>query len=198
MSQETSYPLELAGDLGVHQQLIAKHLKVMEEAEVVEAKKKSSPYGPDRRMYGLTKSVSLSVDFAPHFYGSRLSALQDVVARSKYGRVEEFRGRLDKLCGRDTGADGINPFADLIADIDKSVEDLDNERTLLLYLRSLSMRAAKESIQGKDITPGERMIIHHILNRNHRTVSDIAEDLDIRKEMVKQMLDRLRATYILR
>ncbi|MGQ9719024.1 MAG: ArsR/SmtB family transcription factor [Nitrososphaerales archaeon] len=198
LSQEPSYPLQLSGSLGIHQPLITKHLKVMEEAEVVEAKTESSPYGPNRKMYHLNKSMSLMIDFSPDLYSVRMSSFEDVSLPSKYKASGEFRDRLDDISKKDRHLEGINPYVDLIADIDRRVVELEGERTVLLYLRSLAMRAAKEDIKGRNISLRERMVTYHILNDNERTVRNISGSLDMREEVVKRIIDRLREDSILR
>ena len=94
LSQEASYPLELSADLQMHQQLITKHLKMMEKAEVVEVTKESSPYGPDRRMYSLAASVSLSIDFSPDLYNTRMFSLDEVSMSPKHEVAVDLRDRL--------------------------------------------------------------------------------------------------------
>jgi len=197
LSEDTSYPLELSGDLGIHQQLISKHLKVMEEADVVEATKESSPRGPDRRIYGLTKSVSLAIDFSPDLYGARITAFREISVASRNSEVGEFTERFDTLRSRKSRFRGISPFAELIADIDRNVETIEKKRTALLQFRSLVMHVAKENIRGKSISAHERSVIHHILNRNEKEIGDIARNLDLRKEVVTQIFAKLRASSIL-
>lgn len=198
LSQEPSYSLELAGQIGAQQQLVAKHLKVMEEADLVEASREASPRGPDRRMYGLTKSVSLTIDFSPELYGAHMLSLENVPLSSRHEEAREFEERVNRLSGETRLQAGINPYAELIADIDRRVEELDAERAVLLRLRSHAMRAAKDNILGRAASPRERLVIYHILNRNERRASEISKSLDIKKEIIARILDRLRAASILR
>ncbi|MCS7117094.1 MAG: ArsR family transcriptional regulator [Nitrososphaerota archaeon] len=192
LSQEPSYPLEISEDLGIYQPLVSKHLKVMEEAEVVEAKTESSPYGPDRKMYYLAKAVSLTVDFSPDLYNVSVSSLQRVTLPKSIG---EFKDRLDHLTSE---YHTLDQFADLIADLDRRIAELEKERAALLHLRSLAMRAAKESIKGKPISFIERMIAYHILNKNERTVREISKSLNIKEDVVKRVLDQLVKRSIIR
>ena len=196
LSESPSYPLEISGDLGVHQQLITKHLKVMEDAEVVDSEKESSPHGPDRRMYDLTKSMSLTIDFAPDLYAARMFSFEDA-ALSQPESLGELNDQLDHL-SKIKPIDGINPFAKLIADIDKRVDELEVERVVLLNLRSMVMREAKECIKGKGVSLTESKIIHHILNNNQVKPREISGSLDMGEEVVTRILDRLKEKSILR
>ncbi len=53
LSQEPSYPLQLSKELGVGQQLIAKHLDALEDAGIVASSLEPSPIGPSRKEYAL-------------------------------------------------------------------------------------------------------------------------------------------------
>jgi len=197
LSQESGYPLELAAELGLHQQLITKHLKVMEGAEIVEAKRESSPVGPDRRVFELTRSVSLKIDFSPDLYDARMLSLDEVSAASKDPRAAEFRERLDHISASGKPA-GINPYAQLIADIDRRVSELEMEQAVLLHLRARVMRAAKESFFGKEVSLREKMIAYYILNSNVTNPGTIAESLEMRREVITGIVERLREASILR
>lgn len=192
LSQEPSYPLEISEDLGIYQPLVSKHLKVMEEAEVVEAKTESSPYGPDRKVYYLAKAVSLTVDFSPDLYNIRMSSLQRVPLPKSIG---EFKDRLNHLSMKHHTLD---QYAELIAELDRRIVELERERAALLHLKSLAMRAAKESIKGKQVSFIERMIAYHILNKNERTVREISKSLNVSEDLVKRVLDQLMKKAIIR
>jgi predicted transcriptional regulator len=116
-------------------------------------------------MYGLTKSVSLTIDFSPDLYDARLLSFEDISLNSKRGIMGEFRDRVEHLSKKDRKFEGVDQFEKLMADIDKKIDVLEGERTVLLYLRSRVNRAAKESIQAKDLPLRDKMIISRILNR---------------------------------
>lgn len=196
LSQESSYPLELSGDLSLNQQLITKHLKVMEEARVVEAEREASPYGPARRMYSIAKSISLTIDFSQDLYGEHMYSFGDASLSSKSNTADEFEDRLANLSMRTP--ESIDPFAELIADVDRRIDELEGERAELLHIRRIVMRAAKENVRGKDASLKERMVVYHVLNRDVKNANRISETLDERKDTIAQVLDRLRNKSILR
>jgi predicted transcriptional regulator len=138
------------------------------------------------------------IDFSPDLYNVRLSSFEDIPLPSKYQTSGEFRDRLDDISKKDRRLEGINPYVDLIADIDRRIGELEDERTVLLYLRSLAMRAAKEDIKGRNMPLRERMVAYYILNDNERTARNISGSLDMREEAVKRILNRLREESILR
>src|SRR5580704_12747238 len=71
LSQEPCYALQLSKELGLGQPLVAKHLSIMEKAGVVTSALESSPNGPERRRYSLAKSISITMDMAPHLFMER-------------------------------------------------------------------------------------------------------------------------------
>jgi predicted transcriptional regulator len=195
LSKESSYPLELSSDISVNQQLISKHLKVMEEADLVEAEKVSSPYGPERRVYRLTKSMSVTLDIAPDLYSARISFLNSIPPNSRIHEKEELEYRLNSLSMRKN--ETIDQYSDLIAEIDMKIGKLDKERTMLLGFRNKVMREAKESLQEQNISLREKMVIYHYLDKNKKDVNEISKSLDIRRERVLHILGRLRDESII-
>src|SRR4029077_14640660 len=71
LSQEPCYALQLSKELGLGQPLVAKHLALMEKAGLVTSALESSPNGPERRRYSLAKSISITMDVAPHLFKER-------------------------------------------------------------------------------------------------------------------------------
>jgi predicted transcriptional regulator len=195
LSQESSYPLELSNDLGVNQQLVTKHLKVMEESQIVDTEKESSPYGPSRRVYSLAKKMSLALDIAPDLYTIRVTFTGIETARTRSNIGREYEDQFKSIIRKNNLT--IEPFAELIAEVDEQIEELDTEREDLLKLRNIIMRKAKENILGRNIPIGERMIAYHYLDRNEKNAKKISRNLELRQEKVNYLLNRLRNESIL-
>jgi predicted transcriptional regulator len=195
LSQESSYPLELSNDLGVNQQLVTKHLKVMEESQIVDTEKESSPYGPSRRVYSLAKKMSLALDIAPDLYTTRVTFTGIETARTRSNIGREYEDQFKSIIRKNNLT--IEPFAELIAEVDEQIEELDTEREDLLKLRNIIMRKAKENILGRNIPIGERMIAYHYLDRNEKNAKKISRNLELRQEKVNYLLNRLRNESIL-
>ncbi len=149
-------------------------------------------------MFGLTRGVSLTIDFSPDLYGAHMFPLGEPQVSHKLDEAGELRERLESISGKERGFEGVNPYAELIAEIDHRISQLDSERMVLLHLRCQAMRAAKESIMSTGVSFKERFVLYHVLNRNVRTARDIANGLDMRREVVARILDKLREESILR
>ncbi|MEM1994707.1 MAG: helix-turn-helix domain-containing protein [Nitrososphaerales archaeon] len=198
LAHEPSYPLEISSDLGVNQQLVTKHLKVMEAAEIVEATRASSPYGPDRRIYELAKSVSLTIEFSPDLYAEQITTFQNIQYPRKNEQLEEFEQRFDTLLSKRSYRSELNDYAKLIADIDRRLNELDKEKAALLQLRCSVIRVAKEIIQGTPLSLKERIVAYHILNSNIWAAKVLSERLNLREETVQQILQRLKEINLIK
>jgi ArsR family transcriptional regulator len=76
LSQEPNYSLRLSKELGLGQQLVTKHLNLMEDAGLVTTKNQLSPSGPQRRVFNLAKSFSIIIDVGPHLYKQNIIAFE--------------------------------------------------------------------------------------------------------------------------
>ena len=159
LSQTQGYPLELSTSLGLQQQLISKHLKILEEAAVVKAQKEASPIGPDRRMYSVSKNVSLTIDFSPEFYITRFTSYD---GKLKEKNDKKFSSQIREI--NDKNIKSINQQMELIADIDEKITKLDQERSKLLELRSSVIRNIKSNFKEKNVSRIEYEELLRVIN----------------------------------
>jgi ArsR family transcriptional regulator len=192
LSQEPTYPLQLAKDLGLGQQLVAKHLQVMEKAGLVSSSMTSSPQGPERRTYILNKSVSVSVDIAPHLFSAKISSFS---AEPEPDQISEdsahLMEKIDDIAEYAEDHERIRPFANVLNEIDRKIEDLENERIALLCIRNIAMNEVSEIIRSIG-DPDERRVLHHTLNKHDESIMNISEALNLREATVRQILAKLR------
>ena len=140
LSEEPNYPLQLAKDLGLGQQLVAKHLRVMENAGMVASSVESSPYGPKRRIYTLNRNVSVTLDVSTHFFKSKIVFFDSEPEREEISDTSaSLMDKMDKTLEKPKQPETITPFTRIISDIDKKLEALENERAILLYIRNFAM-----------------------------------------------------------
>jgi ArsR family transcriptional regulator len=191
LSQEPSYALQLAKELGLGQQLVTKHLDALEDANLVSSFVESSPSGPNRKEYVLAKSVSLTVDFAPNLYSTKLISLDPATIGDGLQKIPKsaasMLGRIEKIVNWG-GEDRFRSIGKVIAELDAKIQSLEEERSALLYIRNLAMsevvRLAKE--YGKNINA--RRVLYHILDSHEKNVSEISESVNLREETVRDIL----------
>jgi len=69
LSMETHYPLQIARELGISQQGVGKHLKVLEEHGLIRSREEPSQLGgPPRKSYLPTERISIRVDLGPGYF----------------------------------------------------------------------------------------------------------------------------------
>ena len=192
ISQEPSYSLQLSKELGLGQQLIAKHLGTLEDAGLVESSMEPSPTGPDRKEYLLKKSVSLTVDFAPNLFSARLisisSNFQDLERTKQATALLE---RIEKIIRSTEPKSKISSISKVLSDIDKRLKDLEEERAGLLYIRTLAMSEAAKLVRESEQSTDSRRVMYHILDSHSKDIAYISESINLREETVRNLLSEI-------
>jgi len=190
LSQEPSYPLELSKEIGEAQQLVTSHLAFLEKAGIVSSSIVASPFGPNRRSYFLKQSGYISLSFGPHLFNEQLLDFQSLPADLSY-QATDFMKRLSSIEKSDSEESKIEPLASLIKDIDNKLSELENEKTVLLFIRNLTMKHATQELQSQEKSHDERRLLHYILNERTTDVERISQALNLKESIVRMMLEKL-------
>ena len=59
LTESPNFALQLSKELRLAQQLVAKHLRIMEDQGLVATREQDSPRGPKRKLYVLKKHLSI-------------------------------------------------------------------------------------------------------------------------------------------
>ena len=101
--REPHYPLQLSKELGMSQQAVIKHLKVLEVQGLVKRFREESDLGgPMRHKYYPAVNFSIVVDVGPNIFNAKLVKREHVVLTAEEGvdgeetdtRIKELRGRM--------------------------------------------------------------------------------------------------------
>ena len=192
LSQEPNYSFQLAKDTGLSQQQIANHLRVMEEAGLVDSMNRSGVGGPRRRVYRLNKSFSIVLDVAPHMYNEKIIAF-DVSPQKGMISDEsiEFLDKVDEILEYPKSRDRIEPLAGVIGDIDEKISKLEEERLVFLFIRNMVMSEAYKLIQTLDSADARR-VIYNAIDEHDSTVSGISKTLNLREDFVRETIEKIR------
>lgn len=193
LSQEPSYPLEIAKEIGVGQQLVVNHLAMMERHGFVHSSMESSPLGPKRRLYFLNQSVYLTVSFGPHLYDEKYFTFETLPNKISKD-ASDLLGRIDELKEKQS-CSTIEPLADLISDIDSKLARLEDEKAVLLYIRNLAMKQASKAINIQKTPHNERRILHFIIDEQSEDVEAISRTLNLREAQVREILTKLKKEH---
>jgi predicted transcriptional regulator len=194
LSQEPSYPSQLSKELGIGQALVAKHLEALEDVGVVKSSMEESPYGPRRRQYLLSRSVSVTVDFAPHFFNAQVLSFSTVPeSRGMSSDAADLMNRVNGIPENASRNGKFGLYSSLLADIDGKLDELQDERSILLYIRNYVMKEVAKLIQVADRTTDEKKVLYHVLDGHNRNVQRISECLNLRESLVRRILAEIRS-----
>jgi predicted transcriptional regulator len=190
LSQEPSYPLELAKEIGEAQQLVTSHLAKLEEMGIVGSDITVSPLGPNRKLFFLKQSASLSLSFGPHLFNEQFLNFGALPAEIS-NQANDFMKRISEIA-KGTNESKIEPFSSLLQDIDAKLGELDGEKAVLLFIRNLAMKHATKELENQQKTHDERRILHYILDERSEDIENISKALNLKESLVRMMLEKLR------
>jgi len=187
LSEEPNYQLQLSKELGLSQQLVAKHLVTMEDAGLVSTISQDSPRGPQRKEYLLKKSFSVTIDLAPNLFRARMFSFGAVPGVQEADERALMVTQVSDLMRYQEGTSRIKPLTRVVAEVDKKLKDMEEERAVLLYIRSLALREAAKittSLPSDD----RRKVIRYLM----REESDgMSASLGLQKQVVGEILEEI-------
>jgi len=197
LSEAPDYTLRLSNELNIHQQLAAKHMKVLKNAELVDVIRQKSKKGADKNVFSLNKFYSLQIDFSPNLYNQRLISFNNP---SLWTTADDYMDRLEDkvtdLGDEESGIDKINPLGNIVQSIDDELESLEKRRARLLYIRNLAMNASVQALDELDRK--KRQVMHFILNQGSTTVNAISRHMQLSEETIRDLVSDLENEDIVR
>lgn len=190
LSEEPNYQLQLSKELGVSQQLVAKHLVSMEGAGLVSTVLEDSPRGPQRKEYVIRKSVSVTVDLAPSLFHARIFSFGPVPGMEEGGEQGQLGGRINEILRYPDEASKIGALASIINEVDRKLKQMEDERAVLLYFRNMALREAA----GASITLGtsdRKKVLHSIMKEQWNSIDYISNSLGLRQQIVGDILEQI-------
>jgi predicted transcriptional regulator len=190
LSQEPAYQLQLSKELGLGQSLVAKHLKIMKDAGLVTVAGEESASGPERKRYSLTRGVTITMDLGPNLFIEKGTAFGARTGRKRSELAARLRRRVGDASEKPDDAKRVSMLSDILGDIDRRIQEVEDERTELLDVRNLAMGEAARvasKFEGIDM----RKVLMHVLDEHDREVRSISEALNLREFTVESILDEL-------
>jgi len=186
--REPHYPLQLSKELGMSQQAVMKHLKLLEEMNLVRSyPEQSDQGGPTRKRYVPTTKFTIIVDFGPGLFDVALVkvAIRDVE------REEEIadEGANDLM----EAGDKANQLRGMVAGIDGELEEIQSRRDLLIEMKESALEEAAHLAENQIGDYQVRRIVFEFIKRPELTPEQIAVNLDLRDDLVRQTIGKLRS-----
>jgi len=97
LALEARYTLELSKELGVSQQAICKHLRLLEEAGLVSSHIQKSSCGPPRLYYTPTRHYSISIAFGPSMFEASVEEYRNNEVRTVMRNMEDMLSEIPSL-----------------------------------------------------------------------------------------------------
>jgi predicted transcriptional regulator len=189
LSQQPNYQLQLSKELGLSQQLVAKHLITMEGAGLLSTVLEDSPRGPQRKEYLLKKSFSVTIDLAPNLFRARMfsfGAVPGVVEADEHAQV---MNQVSEAFRFQDPTSQMRPLTQLVAEVDKKLKEMEEERAVLLYLRSVALREAARVTNSLGTTDKKKILRY--LMRESDGIETIGSSLGLHKQVIDEILEEI-------
>jgi len=194
LSEEPNYQLQLSKELGLSQQLVAKHLITMEDAGLVSTTSQDSPRGPPRKEYLLKKSFSVTIDLAPNLFRARMFSFGAVPGLQEGEERAQMVSQVGGVLRYPDGPSRIKPLTRVVAEVDKKLKEMEEERAVLLYLRSLALREAARittSLPSDD----RRKVLRYLMREQGEGIGSISASLGLQKQVVGDILEEIETEF---
>lgn len=189
LSEEPNYQLQLSKELGLSQQLVAKHLLNMEDAGFVGTLLEDSPRGPQRKEYLLRKSVSVTIDLAPNLFRARVFSF-GAMPGMEGSESAQVMAKLNEVLRYPDEAARIGPLAQIINMVDRKLRQTEEERAVLLYLRSFALKEAARASTSLE-TSDRRKVLHYIMREQRDGIVRMSASLGLRQQVVGDILQEI-------
>jgi len=191
LSKEPSYQLRISKELGFSQQLVAKHLESMEDSGVVSSQMEASPHGPKRKEYLLNRSISLTIDFAPNLFRARVMEFDPLPELDLPGTSGEVFRMLAEVMQRPEENAKLKPLGSLIKEIDSKLTRIEDEKSVLLYLRHLAMKEVSRAVGGHSDGGWDAKVINQLVDENEKNLRETFSGLRMSQDWVRAILAEL-------
>ena len=179
--REPHYPLQLSKELRISQQAVMKHLKVLEENDLVSCYPEESDLGgPRRKRYVPKMKFTLIVDLGPGYFHAELRDLDhpegsDDGDHKMTQDLEDLRSGALKL-------------RELIFQIDEELEELQARRANLIGMKEALLSDARTLVEENLEDYQLRRVLYEYIHRPDLTLRQIAKDLALRDDVVRETI----------
>ena len=194
--KESHYPLQLSRELRVSQQAVVKHLRVLEEGQLVESREEPSDAGgPPRRAYSAKRALSLTIDVGPNLFRTEVRPLEPPAAGKR--EFAHFEEGFERISETEDARRRVRLAADLLERANHEIEALDRKRGQLVAIKDRVLNVAHQDTERLFSSYDDRTVLYALLDEGLQAASELAARLDMRESLVSEVLRRLTAQRIL-
>jgi predicted transcriptional regulator len=197
LSEGPDYTLRLSNELNIAQQLAAKHLKVIRDAELVDVVRQKSDRGADKNVFHLNKFYSLQIDFSPALYNERLISFNNPVQWIQQdNHMERLETKVKDIEEDSLDPDDVPPLRQIIQAIDDELDSIEKRRARLLYIRNLALEATHGALEEMDRR--KKQLVHHIVDQGPTSVEMLSRTFDLREDVIRDVVTELQKEGLVR
>ena len=222
LSLETHYPLQLARELGISQQAVGKHIKILEDHGLIRSfEEPSHRGGPPRRSYVPTQRITMRVDLGPGVFQTYyLERKQKRDPRhpspeipppshgTPPGQEGDFKENTGMGPGRsDAAGEGaeselhkedtshLREIAMGVRELNREMEDLDTKRLHLMNQRDGLLKEGRGIVIRSIPDYLERKLVYHLLEHGPTSLEEISEVFDRRIKLLREIQRNLEENH---
>ena len=192
--REPHYPLQLSHQIGVSQQAIMKHLRLLEKSGFVTSDLvPSEKGGPPRRIYAVTNSFSMRLDLGPDLFRVEKRNLPSGGPMRISNKLPpELLPIAERVSGRKKLP--LGEAMTLLSKVGNSLDSLDNQRDALIALHQHIRSKVGQVVDSEFEIYEERQLMHNLLeNPSHNlNLRELSKELQIGASDVEKVLDEVR------
>src|ERR687898_3001915 len=187
LAREPMYFNQLAKEIGVGQQAILRHMKALEDIELVASYSERSNLGaPDRKYYRLNSSFSLTISISQDSF----SIENHIIEQYRYKESDKFYKEYDLLTQSDDGQ-ALKRLQANMANIEKEINNLDSRLNDLRALKQLIVYRLHKIAKDNFEEEFERKILHTIVDDAPKSISELANTLNEKPSYISKTLTRM-------
>lgn len=170
--REPHYPLQLSRQLGLSQQGIMKHLKVLEDYHLVRSYSEDSDQGgPARKIYVPTTGFTITVDIGPSLFDMQ------IITRALESELET--GESPSLSNAEW-----KEYRERIGQVRRNISDIDEELAQLALRRAELIRAKETALNDACGTVESMVDDYHV----RRILYEYIQHPDLRPDQIARAL----------
>jgi ArsR family transcriptional regulator len=181
--REPHYPLQLSRELGMSQQIIMKHLKVLEEYRMVRCyPEESDQGGPMRKRYVPISGFTITVDVGQGLFRVE-SSRRDMEESGEYPRE------------RSDGDEGLRDLTERVmalrselSVLDGQLDDVRRRREELIDQKETLLDEAQRLVESSPLDYGQRHVVYEYIQHPDIDYRQLADYLGLRDDAVREIL----------
>jgi predicted transcriptional regulator len=200
LAEESHYPLQLSKELNISQQAIMKHLKVLEDNDlVVSYEERSTLGGPPSKSYLSNKRITLRIDVGPNTYNSEIYDYKELenkktgrdVEKERIDNSEKFKDDFKNKFRLKDPNEKLKEYSKLIQNINQELDDIKHQRAKLISLRENIIMESNRIIAECCNEYDERKILYYLMTHQDRDLDTISEVMEMRKKVIEEIFRKL-------